>query len=182
MPDYEIIENGKQLLKSKTNIGPIVTKAISNGIYEQVENHRFYSYTELVDDRFYEKNKNNIFFPSLITGLVEKDVEIRTFYIDGHFFSMAIFSQSSEKTKIDFRKYGNNRNEPYKLPNEIEDKLRKVFNELELNCGSIDLILDKDGNYVFLEINPVGQFGMTSEPCNYNLEEIVVKYLTHGRI
>lgn len=182
VPNYEVIKSGEQLQRSKKNIGQIVTKAISNGIYEQLENHRFYTYTELVEAKFYEENRNNFFFPSLITGLVEKKIEIRSFFIDDEFFSMAIFSQSDEKTKIDFRKYSNNRNEPYKLPAEIEDKLRNIFNELELNCGSIDLILDKDNNYIFLEINPVGQFGMTSEPCNYNLEEIVVKYLAHGRI
>lgn len=182
VPEYEVVENGRQFSESRERIGPAVTKAISNGIYEQVENHRFYTYTELAEEEFYENNKNSTFFPSLITGLVEKKLEIRSFYIDGHFFSMAIFSQSSEKTKIDFRKYGDNRNEPYKLPDEIEKKLRNVFNELELNCGSVDLIVDKNGNYVFLEINPVGQFGMTSEPCNYDLEQKVVKYLKNGTI
>jgi hypothetical protein len=30
---------------------------------------------------------------------------------------------------------------------------------------------------VFLEINPVGEFGMVSIPCNYNLHEKVYKTL-----
>ncbi|MDM1050110.1 hypothetical protein [Sphingobacterium hotanense] len=41
---------------------------------------------------------------------------------------------------------------------------------LGFNTGSIDLILTPDGDYVFLEINPEGQFGMVSHPCNYFLE------------
>jgi ATP-GRASP peptide maturase of grasp-with-spasm system len=181
-PKYEIISNWKQLENSKESLGKIVTKAISNGIYEEIRNHRFYTYTELVEEKLYTENVNNTFFPSLITGLVEKKIEIRSFFIDGHFFSMAIFSQSNEKTKIDFRKYGNNRNEPYKLPDNIENKLKKVFKELELNCGSVDLIVDQDDNYVFLEINPVGQYGMTSEPCNYNLDKLIANYLIDGRV
>jgi len=46
---------------------------------------------------------------------------------------------------------------------------------LNLESGSIDLILDKSGNIYFLEINPVGQFGMTSVPTNYYLEKKVAK-------
>ena len=48
---------------------------------------------------------------------------------------------------------------------------------LKLNCGSIDLIKAKDGNLVFLEVNPTGQFGMTSTPCNYNLHKKIANKL-----
>jgi D-alanine-D-alanine ligase-like ATP-grasp enzyme len=40
-----------------------------------------------------------------------------------------------------------------------------------LDCGSIDLIYSTDEKYYFLEVNPVGQFGMVSYPCNYQLEK-----------
>ncbi len=43
--------------------------------------------------------------------------------------------------------------------------------DLNLNCGSVDLIKDKDGNYIFLEVNPNGQYGMVDAPCNFNLNE-----------
>jgi hypothetical protein len=34
-----------------------------------------------------------------------------------------------------------------------------------------------DGREVFLEVNPVGQFGMVSAPCNYHLEKKVAELL-----
>lgn len=179
VPNYSIVSNCSQLTGNETG-SKKVTKSISNGIYSDIQNHRFYTYTELIEETFYEENKNINFFPSLITDLIEKKIEIRTFYIAGDFYSMAIFSQADEKTKIDFRKYSNNRIEPYKLPEEIETKLACIFKELDLNCGSVDLIIDKDDRFIFLEINPVGQFAMTSEPCNYNLHKIVANYLTYG--
>jgi glutathione synthase/RimK-type ligase-like ATP-grasp enzyme len=49
--------------------------------------------------------------------------------------------------------------------------------DLGLETGSIDLIRTPDGRTVFLEINPVGQFGMISHPCNYNLERVVAEHL-----
>jgi hypothetical protein len=35
----------------------------------------------------------------------------------------------------------------------------------------------RDGREVFLEVNPVGQFGMVSRPCNYQLERKVAELL-----
>jgi ATP-GRASP peptide maturase of grasp-with-spasm system len=182
IPPYQVIHNGRQMAEAQRDLGPLVTKSIANGIYRDIDQHRFYTYTELLEQDFINDNIDNQFFPSLVTACVEKQLEIRSFYLAGQFFSMAIFSQSDEKTKIDFRKYTNNRSEPYQLPAAIEDKLELIYKELDLNCGSADLILDKSGNYIFLEINPVGQFGMTSEPCNYNLHQIIAKYLIDGRI
>jgi hypothetical protein len=48
---------------------------------------------------------------------------------------------------------------------------------MNLNTGSIDLICTKSGEYVFLEVNPVGQFSMVSFPCNYYLEEKIADLL-----
>lgn len=182
VPSYKVITHGAHLADSRQDFGRMVTKAISNGIYRIIGKHRFYTYTELLEESFFEETKNTPLFPSMVTQLIEKKIEIRTFYIDGEFFSMAIFSQTSEQTMIDFRKYSNNRTEPYRLPKDIETKLECILKELDLNCCSIDFIVDKNDNFIFLEINPVGQFGMTSEPCNYNLHKLVAKYLIYGRI
>ncbi|MGG8497422.1 grasp-with-spasm system ATP-grasp peptide maturase [Tenacibaculum sp. TC6] len=183
IPAFKIARNNHQIASfNKRNTG-LISKAISNGVYNTIGNHRFYSYTELIEDELLEKRKEVNFFPSLIMEKVEKKSEIRTFYLDGQFYSMAIFSQSSDQTKVDFRKYNNkkpNKTEPYKLPKNTEDKLVKLFNELDLNCGSVDLIIDTKGDYIFLEINPVGQYGMVSDPCNYNLDKRIAKYLING--
>lgn len=181
VPSFEIITNSDHLTRSKKKFGKAVSKAISNGIYNELNGYRFYTYTELIDEELYQA-PNLQFFPSLVTQLIEKEYEIRSFYIDGRFYSMAIFSQSNEQTKIDFRKYADNRKEPYKLPLDIEEKTRSVFQALKLNTGSIDYIVDKKGRHLFLEINPVGQYGMTSFPCNYNLSEIIANYLIYGTV
>jgi hypothetical protein len=43
-------------------------------------------------------------------------------------------------------------------PNDVADKLRALMRRLGLVYGAIDLRLTEDGRYVFLEINPAGQF------------------------
>jgi len=120
-------------------------------------------------------------FPLLLQAEIPKKYEIRSFFLDGRFFSMAIFSQRSRQTMVDFRKYDHNmpsRRVPYQLPVALENQLSELMNQLNLNCGSIDIIRATDGRHLFLEVNPVGQFGMVSYPCNYYLEDEIAKYLT----
>jgi len=95
---------------------------------------------------------------------------------------MAIFSQNDEQTKTDFRVYNYdkpNRCVPFKLPVEIENKLNKLMKILDFESGSIDIIYGTDNNFYFLEINPIGQIGMVSYPCNYMLEKEIARELIH---
>lgn len=120
------------------------------------------------------------FFPSFFQQKIEKDYEVRVFYLDGKCFSMAILSQENEKTEVDFRNYDDefpNRTVSYKLPSEVEEKVIKLMQKLELKTGSIDLIKDDKGEFIFLEVNPNGQLGMVSYPCNYFIERYITKFL-----
>jgi glutathione synthase/RimK-type ligase-like ATP-grasp enzyme len=119
-------------------------------------------------------------FPSLIQEYIEKEYEVRVFYLDGVCYSMAIFSQNDTQTSVDFRQYNRkkpNRNVPYHLPVSLQEKVEKIMTSLRLNTGSLDFIRSVNGEYFFLEINPAGQYGMMSQRCNYNLEKKVAEWL-----
>jgi ATP-GRASP peptide maturase of grasp-with-spasm system len=121
-------------------------------------------------------------FPSLIQQKIDKEIEIRIFYLKGTCYAMAIFSQLDAKTAVDFRKYNYkkpNRYVPYQLPLPISTAVIRTMQDLNLDTGSIDLIKAGDGSFYFLEVNPVGQFGMTSKPCNYYIEKDIARILTN---
>lgn len=132
-------------------------------------------YTTEITDRTKIPQK---IFPTKVQTNIKKKFEIRSFYLNGKIFSMAIFSQTDSQTKTDFRKYNilkPNRNVPYQLPIEIEEKIILLMNRLQLNNGSLDIIKDVNNEFYFLEVNPIGQFGMVSHPCNYFLEKLIAK-------
>ncbi|HEX2224992.1 MAG TPA: grasp-with-spasm system ATP-grasp peptide maturase [Thermoanaerobaculia bacterium] len=127
-------------------------------------------------------------FPSLFQEKLDKLYEIRSFYLAGEIDSMAIFSQMDERTRVDFRNYNHrtpNRYVPFRLPGDVAAKVVRLMDALGLETGSLDLVKTTDGRYVFLEVNPVGQFGMVSKPCNYHLERRVAEILAgkanHGK-
>jgi ATP-GRASP peptide maturase of grasp-with-spasm system len=179
-PDTIVTNNKKDVLLFLDKNKKIITKPIFEVDAWESTNLTFTLYTEFVNSEIINSLPDT-FFPSLFQECIEKVFEIRSFYIDGDIFSMAIFSQENKKTEIDFRHYdksNENRISLFKLPNEIELKLTVLMEKLKLNSGSIDLIYTKNNEYVFLEINPVGQYNMVSEPCNYYLEKIIANKLT----
>ena len=172
-----------QLLKDNEET-TFVVKAISDGAFFEVKEKGYSTsyalYTELFERSQVDELPNE-FFPSLLQEKLDKRYELRIFYLAGEFFSMAIFSQGDPQTQVDFRKYNYqkpNRNVPYKLPDKISGLLSNLMELLNLNTGSIDMVVTPDLKYYFLEVNPVGQFGMVSYPCNYNLERKVARLLS----
>lgn len=167
------------LVKFNNEYQSLISKGIQD-ILSFVYDNKSYSYiTELVQSEDIAE-MNTSFFPSLLQENVQKRYELRSFYLKGEFYTMAIFSQEDEQTKVDFRDYNlekPNRTVPYKLPFDIENKLDLFMKNMDLDTGSIDIIVTPELEYVFLEVNPVGQYGMTSIPCNYYLDEKIAKLL-----
>jgi ATP-GRASP peptide maturase of grasp-with-spasm system len=173
-------------IKERSKTERFISKPLSETSIIADKVWRYSMLTKEVDPAVW-KNKD-IAFPSLIQECIEKEFEIRTFFLSGKFYSMAIFSQENEKTKTDYRNYDSeneNRCVPYKLPKKVEQNISKLMRELGLNAGSVDIIKTVDGEYVFLEINPVGQFDWVSLNCNYPIEKDIALHLiykdNHGK-
>lgn len=121
-----------------------------------------------------------LFGPIKVQEYIEKEFEIRTFILGDIVKSAAIFSQGDETTQIDYRNYNNdkpNRVVPFKLPKFFEIKLRRLMKMLKYDTGSIDIVFSKRKEYVFLEINPVGNFSQISLPTNFELEQDIARNL-----
>ncbi|MGG5209948.1 grasp-with-spasm system ATP-grasp peptide maturase [Chryseobacterium sp. MIQD13] len=171
VPEYYLAENTHD-----TDLGNTIIKTINGNVMldELRKNYSGFMYTSVVDE-----HEEGDFFITFFQEKIEKDFEIRTFYLNGKCWSMAIFSQNDEQTKVDFRKYNSakpNRNVPYHLPPCLEEKIHTLMLYLDLNSGSLDFI-KKGEKYYFLEINPIGQFTGMSNTCNYSLEQKIAEYL-----
>lgn len=171
IPAYFLADNTDDVKLGKT-----IMKTIGENprIENIIKDSSGMMYTSIV-----QEHETTTFFTTFFQEKIEKDFEIRSFYLNGKTWSTAIFSQNDEQTKIDFRKYNAkkpNRNVPYQLPKDIEEKLHLLMVSLDLNCGSLDFI--KSGNkHYFLEVNAVGQFLGLSIKCNYSLEKEIAQYL-----
>jgi len=185
VPETIICSNKKQALKFYTACNStLITKPINRPLVyaeeHKLNGHIYGIYTSKITENDIKKIPES-FFPSTLQKNIDKKIELRIFYLRGKCYTMAIFSQGNEKTNTDFRKYDRknpNFNVPFNLPNEEQKKIRKFMNSVKLDTGSIDMIYTPDGKYYFLEVNPVGQFGIVSYSCNYNLEKKIALELS----
>lgn len=167
------------LRRFAASVGPVITKPISEAQIFHADGRFYFMYTASLDMHQIDALPEH--FPaSLFQERVPKEYEVRVFFLDGECYAMAIFSQSDPQTSEDFRYYNQarpNRYVPYLLSRVTADAIAALMHSLELETGSVDLIHTPDGRDVFLEVNPVGQFGMISKACNYPLERRVAELL-----
>jgi glutathione synthase/RimK-type ligase-like ATP-grasp enzyme len=122
--------------------------------------------------------------PSIFQPYIPKQVELRVVIIGRAVFACAIHSQQSARANEDWRRYDfeHTLHEAYDLPPEIERKLLALMDRMGLNFGSIDLIVTPAGEYVFLEINPNGQFDWIAQFTGLPLYEHLAAMLCAGQV
>jgi MvdD-like protein with pre-ATP grasp domain len=95
--------------------------------------------------------------PTIFQPYVEKAFELRCVVIGERIFAAKIHSQASEKTRIDWRA-GEPEHEVFALPEDIQAAIRRLMDSFGLNFASLDMIVTPEGEFVFLELNPNGQW------------------------
>ena len=175
-----LVTNQKQALHNFIErYGSAITKPIETIISYVTAKHWLPQYTTTITPEILEQLPDQ-FQLSLFQQKIKKKYELRVFCLEEELYAMAIFSQRDQQTAVDFRNYNistPNRNIPFQLPQSFAQKVKDFLRLSDYRCGSLDILVDRKDNYYFLEINPVGQFGMVSKPCNYQLEKKIAQYL-----
>lgn len=179
IPETIVTSSKEELIAFRLKHQKVITKCNSEVINRTKEGVSIISYTKEVGEKEIEFMPNS-FSPSLFQKAISKKFELRIFFIDDDFFSSAIFSQLDMQTAVDFRVYNHtkpNRVVPFKLPIAIKKKLSILMKECHYNTGSIDLIVSDRNEFIFLEVNPVGQFDWVAMPCNFQLQKRIAQKL-----
>ncbi len=181
IPNTWIVDNKRDLQNILSKHPKLITKSILNDLKARdgfsIEFGTFGPTLITID---HIKDIDDNFFPSLVQEYVEKSYELRIFTVEQKLWCMAIFSQLDEQTSLDFRNYNwsnPNRMVSYILPEKYETSIRNFLKISGITTGSIDMVVTPNGDYVFLEINPVGQFDFVSQNCNYFIEKEIAEHL-----
>jgi glutathione synthase/RimK-type ligase-like ATP-grasp enzyme len=160
--------------------GRLVTKVLRDGlVYQGTE--RYMAYTHAVRRRDLANYRAVRYAPLIMQEYVPKQLELRINVVGAKVFAAEIDSQASPCTKHDWRHYDNDRATyaPHVLPAAIDTLCVRLVRALGLSFGAIDMVLTPAGEYVFLEINPTGQWGwvehLTGLPISAAIAELLVQ-------
>lgn len=117
--------------------------------------------------------------PSIYQELVPKACDVRVTYVAGEFFIAEIESQLDPHARIDWRAT----HDPYiphrraDLPVELEARIGELLQCLGLEFGAIDLIKTPQDEYVFVEVNPNGQWLWLEDALDFRISAAVADHL-----
>jgi hypothetical protein len=111
------------------------------------------------------------FAPVIFQEYIPAGVDLRITAVGERLFPAAIHSRGTEY-EVDFRMVmASARFEEVTLPPEVTESLHALMQRLGLVYGAIDMRRTPDGEYVFLEINPAGQWLFVEERTGQQITE-----------
>ncbi|GAA3140819.1 hypothetical protein GCM10010466_34820 [Planomonospora alba] len=164
--------------------GQVVTKLVGGTpwVEDLAAGHTVVRKCELVSARDLAYADALRFCPVIAQRYVPKRLELRVTVVGRRVFAAEIHSQESNRSKVDWRWY-DTRVTPYgvhRLPDEVAGRCLAMTERLGLSYGAVDLVLTPDGRYVFLEINPNGQWLWVEELTGLPISEAVCDLLLEG--
>ena len=116
---------------------------------------------------------------------VLKDTDLRIIIVGQKVFATAIRIPESVPPTVDWRTAQLHGEElPHErivLPQSIERKCGQLLAHFRLNFASMDMIKDESGHYIFLELNPNGQWAWIEQLTGYPIRDAIIDHLTSVR-
>ena len=159
----------------------VIAKAVKHGFVNK-NGETWVASTQRLPSTFIEDYNLFAEIPAIYQHEIIKTYDIRVVVVGEKLFSTAIHSQNFKETEVDWR-IGDITgidlaHKKINLPNEIENKCKRLLKFFSLQYSSMDFVLGKDGRYYFLELNPNGQWAWIEQIVRYPIRDAIIDNLT----
>lgn len=177
-----ILSNDIDFVKDafKENVGTdIVIKAVKSGNINPKKAEDIIFTSDVCLDEISDSNIKD--FPAYIQEKVEKKSDLRSIVVGNKVFTAEIISQDDAAAKTDWRKSPNLlEHRGFTLPEDVKKKCIAITKRLGLVYSAIDFALNKNGECIFLECNPNGQWAWIENRLNFHISNSIEELLVHG--
>lgn len=123
--------------------------------------------------------------PTIFQTAIEKAYEVRITVMGDELIGARLDVQGDGAGHIDWRLSGPSGQsmhvQPWQVPGSVRGGILKLMQRLGLVFGCIDAIVSPDGEFVFLEVNEMGQFLWLDDQCpELSLLEKFCSFLVYG--
>ncbi len=168
---------------AKSCEGRVVTKMLSSfAVYD--EGRELVVFTNPVKPEDLEDLSGLSLCPATFQELLPKALELRVTVVGQRVMSAALDSKISARAAHDWRRDGVRMIQdwrPYQLPLEIEERVLRLIDYFSLNYAAIDIILTPDGQHVFLELKPSGEYIWLEHTPGLPVSDAIADLLLAGR-
>lgn len=159
-------------------MGPIVVKPCRSG-YAVVNGEERSIYTSQLLAEHLDFIDEARWSPAIYQEFVPKRFDIRATVVGTQIFAAAIDSQSDPAAAVDWRHTANPDlpHHTIELPRNVRDGLLDIMSRLGLTFGAIDLVQTPEGEFVFLEVNPNGQWLWIEDQLGLGISDAIAGWL-----
>lgn len=121
--------------------------------------------------------------PCLFQEYVDKQYEVRLTVIENRVFPVRLEPTDRHGTElVDWRRVASDPlyGDYVEPPAEVLAAAVQLMQRLSLLYGAFDFVVDTDGQWIFLEVNPVGQFMWIAEHLGLPMAEAMADLLGGG--
>lgn len=173
-----LISNIKSSQNDFVKFNQSIIKPIKNGLITQNKENMKLVYVDSITSE--KINLNKSLFPSYLQEKINKQYDLRLTVVGEKVIPVMI--KGKNKNIIDWRNNDNSNliYEKVEIPKNIEKMCVELLRELKLNFGAVDMALNTNGEYVFFEINPNGQWAWLDKQLHLNIANEIVNLLVLG--
>lgn len=119
------------------------------------------------------------FSPMVFQVKVPRRFEVRITVVGREFFAVRVDPTGDYRDQTDYRKCPNLPEicKPFALPPDEMRKVSRLMDQLDLRYGAIDLVVTPSNEFVFLEINPCGDWSWLPEQTQDEVACAIAKTL-----
>jgi len=156
----------------------LVAKAVSSG-YVRTNDGNSAIFTSTVSDDDLLDLDGLAYAPVTFQEHMRKFSDIRVTVVGDRVYAAEILSQGEVSSQVDWRATENPElpHRRHELPAYMVGLCSELVKRFDLVFGAIDLILTERGDYVFLEINPNGEWAWIEDKLGFPIAHDIAEWL-----
>jgi glutathione synthase/RimK-type ligase-like ATP-grasp enzyme len=178
VPPTVITNDPPTIRKAFADFGRMVVKPVKSGhVVHAGQEHAIFT-SRVLEQHLSELDSARL-SPAIYQALIPKRFDLRITIVGQRIFAAAIDSQSDPAAVVDWR-HTDNPHLPHhsvSLPENVAVKLLRLMDSLRLTFGAIDMIQTPGDEYVFLEVNPSGQWLWLDDMLGFGISDAVAEWL-----
>ena len=158
--------------------GQMIAKPVRSG-YVDTGDEQFAVYTSQVLESHLDDLSGAQLSPTIFQPLIPKLVDVRATFVGEELFVAEIESQTDAAAMVDWRRTTNPLlpHRRASLPRAVEQASRRLMKRLGLVFGALDFVRTPDNEWIFLEVNPNGQWLWLDDMLELGITDAVADWL-----
>ncbi|QDU80501.1 glutathione synthetase [Polystyrenella longa] len=183
IPDTLVTQESAEAKKFfEQHKGQVIVKPMSGGYIEREGHNDSLIYTCRVENHHLEASSDLVNCPTLFQQFLRKRSDVRITIVDAAIHAVELYAMDSTGAqRCDIRR--NNMSDveytQIELPKSVASSLRNLVTHYGLRFAAIDMAVDFDGKWHFLEVNPNGQWAWLDLSAGTTISNSFIRSFSH---